>query len=70
MRLNRGGQPDARAQVEGPQVKYIFIKGLKIPPQGYMVNGKLCFVTELPSAIWEGIGGSLNDKRKGSEVVF
>ncbi len=28
-----GGQPEARAQIEGPQVKYIFIKGPKIPPQ-------------------------------------
>jgi hypothetical protein len=30
MRLNRGGNP--RAQGKGPQVKYICIKGLKIPP--------------------------------------
>jgi hypothetical protein len=28
MRLNRGGQPDSRAQVEGPQVKYIVIGDL------------------------------------------
>jgi hypothetical protein len=27
MRLNRGGQPEARAQVEGYQVKYLCIKG-------------------------------------------
>jgi hypothetical protein len=27
------GQPEARAQVEGPQVKCICIKGLKISPQ-------------------------------------
>jgi hypothetical protein len=32
MRLNRGGQPEARAQVENAQVKYICIKGIKIPP--------------------------------------
>jgi hypothetical protein len=30
MRQNRGGQPEARAQVETPQVKFICIKGLKI----------------------------------------
>jgi hypothetical protein len=36
MKLNRGGQPEARAQVEGPQVKYI--KGLKIPPQNKHLN--------------------------------
>jgi hypothetical protein len=33
MRLNRGGHPEARAQVERLQIKYISIKGLKIPPQ-------------------------------------
>jgi hypothetical protein len=27
MRLNRGGHPEARAQVEGSQVKYLCIKG-------------------------------------------
>ncbi len=32
MRLNRGGQPEARAQVKGPQVKYICMRGVKIPP--------------------------------------
>jgi hypothetical protein len=31
MRLNRGGQPEDRAQVEGPQVICICIKGLKSP---------------------------------------
>ncbi len=30
---DRGGQPEARAHVEGPQVIYICIKRLKIPPQ-------------------------------------
>jgi hypothetical protein len=34
MRLNRGGQPEAKAQVEGPQVKNICINGLKTPPLG------------------------------------
>jgi hypothetical protein len=29
MKLNRGGQPEARAQVEGPQVKYICKKDYK-----------------------------------------
>jgi hypothetical protein len=33
MRLNRGGQPEARAQVEGPQVEFICIKGLIIPTE-------------------------------------
>jgi hypothetical protein len=33
MSLNRRGHPEARAQVEKPQVKYICKKGLKIPPQ-------------------------------------
>jgi hypothetical protein len=34
MRLDRGGkQPEARAQVEGPQVEFICIKGLKVPPE-------------------------------------
>jgi hypothetical protein len=32
MILNRGGQPEARVQIEGPQVKYICIKELKILP--------------------------------------
>jgi hypothetical protein len=30
MRLNRGRQSEARAQVENAQVKYICIKGIKI----------------------------------------
>jgi hypothetical protein len=34
MRLKRGGQPEASAQVEGPQVKFICRKGLRISPQG------------------------------------
>jgi hypothetical protein len=34
MRLNRGGQIEARAQGKGPQVKCICIKGLKILPLG------------------------------------
>jgi hypothetical protein len=36
MRLNGRGQPEARARVEVPQVKYICIKGLKIPPQSIL----------------------------------
>jgi hypothetical protein len=46
MRLNRGGggQPEAWAQVERPQVKYSCIKGLKLPPQ---VTGLLGLI-ELP----------------------
>ncbi len=32
MRLNKGGQPEARAQVERPQVKCICTKVLKLPP--------------------------------------
>jgi hypothetical protein len=36
MRLNGRGQSEVRPQVEEPQVKYIFIKGLKIPPQNIL----------------------------------
>ncbi len=37
MRLNRGGQPDAKAPVKGPQVQCIGIKELKIPPLYFQV---------------------------------
>jgi hypothetical protein len=35
MRLKREGQPEVRAQVEGPKVKSIEKKGLTIPPLEY-----------------------------------
>jgi hypothetical protein len=35
MRLKRGEQPQARAQVEGPQAKYICIKRNKKSTSGY-----------------------------------
>jgi hypothetical protein len=38
MILNIRGQAEARAQVEGPQVNYICIKGLIIPPQVIYVS--------------------------------
>jgi hypothetical protein len=37
MILNRRGQPEARAQVEGPQVKYICIKELQLRPQRHLL---------------------------------
>ncbi len=40
MRTEYRGQPEARAQVEGPQVEYISMKGLKMPPQQIQGMGK------------------------------
>jgi hypothetical protein len=38
MRLKRGGQPEIKAQVEGPQVKYICINGLKTTPLHNLIS--------------------------------
>jgi hypothetical protein len=40
MRTEYRGQPEARAQVEGPQVEYISMKGLKMPPQQLQGMGR------------------------------
>ncbi len=47
MRLNRGGQTEARPQVGGPQLQYICIKGLKIPPQHRLHPKALSFAANL-----------------------
>jgi hypothetical protein len=40
MRTEYRGQPEASAQVEGPQIEYISMKGLKMPPQKLQGMGK------------------------------
>jgi hypothetical protein len=73
MTLNGGGQPEARAQVEGLHVKYICIKGLKIPPllRKYEYGGKGGGAApSLPQTLAPNAGGSLSELCKTMHCVL